>query len=58
MVVKQHCRGGSLYHASKLGLEGFLDAWQELAPLKIGVTIIEPGGVFPHQARASSSTTR
>lgn len=37
--------GGSLYHASKWGLEGFLDAIaQELAPLKIGVTIIEPGG--------------
>jgi NAD(P)-dependent dehydrogenase (short-subunit alcohol dehydrogenase family) len=37
--------GGSLYHASKWGLEGFLDSIaQELAPLKIGVTIIEPGG--------------
>ena len=37
--------GGSLYHASKWGLEGFLDAiGQELAPFKIGVTIIEPGG--------------
>jgi NAD(P)-dependent dehydrogenase (short-subunit alcohol dehydrogenase family) len=37
--------GGSLYHASKWGLEGFLDAIvQELAPFKIGVTIMEPGG--------------
>ena len=37
--------GGSLYHASKWGLEGFLDSIaQELAPLNIGVTIIEPGG--------------
>ena len=37
--------GGSLYHASKWGLEGFLDSVaQELAPFKIGVTIIEPGG--------------
>ena len=37
--------GGSLYHASKWGLEGFLDAIaQELTPLKISVTIIEPGG--------------
>lgn len=37
--------GGSLYHASKWGFEGFFDAiGQELAPLKIGVTIIEPGG--------------
>ena len=37
--------GGSLYHASKWGLEGFLDSiGQELAPFKIGVTIVEPGG--------------
>ncbi|WP_267554314.1 SDR family oxidoreductase [Rhizobium rhizogenes] len=36
--------GGSLYHAGKWGLEGFLDALSiELAPFKIGVTIIEPG---------------
>ena len=39
--------GGSLYHASKWGLEGFLDSIaQELAPFKIGVTIIEPGGAL------------
>jgi NAD(P)-dependent dehydrogenase (short-subunit alcohol dehydrogenase family) len=37
--------GGSLYHASKWGLEGFLDAMSsELAAFKIGVTIVEPGG--------------
>ena len=37
--------GGSLYHASKWGLEGFLDSIaQEVAPFRIGVTIIEPGG--------------
>lgn len=37
--------GGSLYHASKWGLEGFLDSiGQEVAPFKIGVTIVEPGG--------------
>lgn len=36
--------GGSLYHASKWGLEGFLDALSiEIAAFKIGVTIIEPG---------------
>src|ERR1700684_607101 len=36
--------GGSLYHASKWGLEGFLDSLSiELAVFKIGVTIIEPG---------------
>jgi NAD(P)-dependent dehydrogenase (short-subunit alcohol dehydrogenase family) len=37
--------GGSMYHAGKWGLEGFLDSiGQELVPFKIGVTIIEPGG--------------
>jgi NAD(P)-dependent dehydrogenase (short-subunit alcohol dehydrogenase family) len=37
--------GGSLYHASKWGLEGFLDSIaQEVAAFKIGVTIVEPGG--------------
>jgi NAD(P)-dependent dehydrogenase (short-subunit alcohol dehydrogenase family) len=37
--------GGSLYSASKWGVEGFFEAMaQELAPFKIGVTIVEPGG--------------
>ncbi|HEY4201764.1 MAG TPA: SDR family oxidoreductase [Devosiaceae bacterium] len=37
--------GGSLYHASKWGIEGFMDALsQEVAVFGIGVTIIEPGG--------------
>jgi NAD(P)-dependent dehydrogenase (short-subunit alcohol dehydrogenase family) len=37
--------GGSLYHATKWGIEGFCDTLsQELAPFKIGVTIVEPGG--------------
>ena len=37
--------GGSLCHASKWGVEGFFDSIaQELAPFKIGVTIVEPGG--------------
>lgn len=36
--------GGSLYHASKWGLEGFLDSVSlEVAAFNIGVTIIEPG---------------
>lgn len=36
--------GGSLYHASKWGLEGFLDSLSiELAAFNIGVSIIEPG---------------
>lgn len=37
--------GGSLYHASKWGIEGFAEAMmQELAPFGIGVTLVEPGG--------------
>ncbi len=37
--------GGALYHTTKWGIEGFCDAIsQELAPFKIGVTIVEPGG--------------
>jgi NAD(P)-dependent dehydrogenase (short-subunit alcohol dehydrogenase family) len=37
--------GGSLYHASKWGIEGFIDSVaQEVAPFYIGVTIVEPGG--------------
>jgi NAD(P)-dependent dehydrogenase (short-subunit alcohol dehydrogenase family) len=37
--------GASLYHASKWGVEGFMDSIaQELAPFGIGVTIVEPGG--------------
>jgi NAD(P)-dependent dehydrogenase (short-subunit alcohol dehydrogenase family) len=37
--------GGSLYHASKWGVEGFMDALSgEVAPFGIGVTIVEPGG--------------
>ncbi len=37
--------GGSLYMASKWGIEGFMDALaQEVAGFGIGVTIVEPGG--------------
>jgi NAD(P)-dependent dehydrogenase (short-subunit alcohol dehydrogenase family) len=36
--------GGSLYHATKWGVEGFADAVAgEVAPFGIGVTIVEPG---------------
>jgi NAD(P)-dependent dehydrogenase (short-subunit alcohol dehydrogenase family) len=35
---------GSLYHASKWGIEGFMESIRhELAPFGIGVTIVEPG---------------
>ncbi|MFJ8158910.1 SDR family oxidoreductase [Streptomyces sp. NPDC094468] len=37
--------GGSLYSAGKFGIEGFMEALaKEVAPFKIGVTIVEPGG--------------
>ncbi|MUL79067.1 SDR family oxidoreductase [Mycolicibacterium sp. CBMA 226] len=37
--------GGSLYHASKWGIEGFMEATaKDVAPFGIGVTIVEPGG--------------
>lgn len=37
--------GGSLYHATKWGIEGFIEAVaQEVAVFGIGCTIIEPGG--------------
>ncbi|NWE77378.1 SDR family oxidoreductase [Pseudomonas yamanorum] len=36
--------GGSLYHASKWGIEGFVDALgEEVACFNIGCTLIEPG---------------
>ncbi|MFF4768758.1 SDR family oxidoreductase [Streptomyces sp. NPDC001255] len=37
--------GGSVYHASKWGVEGFAEALApEVAPFGIDVTIVEPGG--------------
>lgn len=37
--------GNSLYHASKFGIEGFVESVvQEVAPFNIQATIIEPGG--------------
>lgn len=37
--------GGSMYHATKWGIEGFAEAvGQEVAPFGVGVTIVEPGG--------------
>ncbi|GHO97590.1 short-chain dehydrogenase/reductase [Reticulibacter mediterranei] len=38
--------GGSMYHASKWGLEGFVESIiGEVAPFGIGITMIEPGSV-------------
>jgi NAD(P)-dependent dehydrogenase (short-subunit alcohol dehydrogenase family) len=37
--------GGALYHATKWGIEGFLDAVaQEVAPFNISCALVEPGG--------------
>ncbi|WP_406148652.1 SDR family oxidoreductase [Streptomyces sp. NBC_01012] len=46
--------GASLYHASKWGVEGFMEALaQEVAPFGIGVTLVEPGGATTAFARGS-----
>lgn len=37
--------GNSMYHATKWGIEGFVESVaQEVAPFGIGMTLIEPGG--------------
>lgn len=37
--------GNSMYHATKWGIEGFIESVaQEVAPFNIGMTIVEPGG--------------
>lgn len=37
--------GNSMYHATKWGIEGFVEAVaKEVAPFGIGMTIVEPGG--------------
>lgn len=47
--------GASLYHASKWGIEGFMESLsKEIAPFKIGVTIVEPGGA-PTDFRAGGA---
>ncbi len=46
--------GASLYHASKWGVEGFMEALaQEVAPFGIGVTLVEPGGASTAFSRGS-----
>jgi NAD(P)-dependent dehydrogenase (short-subunit alcohol dehydrogenase family) len=38
--------GGSMYHASKWGVEGFLESVvAEVAPFGVGITMVEPGNV-------------
>ena len=46
--------GASLYHASKWGIEGFMEALaQEVAPFGIEVTLVEPSGASTAFARDS-----
>ncbi|MBL7254077.1 SDR family oxidoreductase [Paractinoplanes lichenicola] len=49
--------GASIYHASKWGVEGFIEALAgEVAPFGIGVTLVEPGGARTEFARGSLRT--
>ncbi|HEY4243278.1 MAG TPA: SDR family oxidoreductase [Kofleriaceae bacterium] len=52
--------GGSMYHASKWGIEGFIDAVaQEVKPFGIECTLIEPGGArtdFRHRSAQLPAT--
>ncbi|BBA97457.1 putative short chain dehydrogenase/reductase [Actinacidiphila reveromycinica] len=46
--------GASLYHATKWGVEGFMEALaQEVAPFGIEVTLVEPGGARTEFARGN-----
>ncbi|HXB67893.1 MAG TPA: SDR family NAD(P)-dependent oxidoreductase [Candidatus Acidoferrales bacterium] len=50
--------GGSLYHASKWGLEGFLDSIsQELAPSKTTARATSPNIVFMRTSRPMKSVS-
>ncbi|OBH13580.1 SDR family oxidoreductase [Mycobacterium sp. E1747] len=47
--------GASLYHASKWGIEGFMESTaKDVAPFGVGITIVEPGGART-EFRTSSS---
>lgn len=52
--------GGSLYHATKWGIEGFVEAVaQEVAVFNIGCTLVEPGGArtdFIHRSAKVAPT--
>jgi len=49
--------GNSLYHATKWGIEGFVESVaQEVAPFGIGMTIVEPGGARTEFRYGSAQT--
>lgn len=51
--------GNSMYHATKWGIEGFVESVaQEVAPVGIGMTIVEPGGARTDSATAARRSPR
>lgn len=47
--------GASLYHATKWGIEGFMESTaKDVAPFGIGVTVVEPGGASTEFRSGSS----
>jgi len=51
--------GNSLYHATKWGIEGFVESVaQEVAPFGIGMTIVEPGGARTEFRYGSAQVAR
>lgn len=51
--------GNSLYHATKWGIEGFVESVaQEVAPFRIGMTLVEPGGARTEFRYASAQVAK
>lgn len=51
--------GNSMYHATKWGIEGFVESVaQEVAPFGIGMTIVEPGGARTEFRYGSAQVAR
>ena len=51
--------GNSLYHATKWGIEGFVESGaQEVAPFRIGMTLVEPGGARTEFRYASAQVAK
>lgn len=51
--------GNSMYHATKFGIEGYVESVaQEVAPFNIGMTIVEPGGARTQFRYGSAQVTK
>jgi NAD(P)-dependent dehydrogenase (short-subunit alcohol dehydrogenase family) len=51
--------GNSMYHATKWGIEGFVESVaQEVAPFGVGMTIVEPGGARTEFRYGSATAAR